>query len=323
VSSIVRQCLLLAVFSGIVCGQQRPVRVYLIGTGAPEITMERAGQSTLISLDTNHFLFDAGRHTLQGLYKARIAPQEVTRIFLTHLHNDHIEGLPPLWMTPWFLLRRRQGLEIWGPPGTANMIAGMRQMFAHDIERRSNETLKKEFLDIEVHEIGPGTVYAAGDMTITAVEVEHHDGNPAFGYRFDAAGRSVLLTGDATLTANLLEAGNGVDILISNVASGTPRLEGSGAIDPILNKLMKPEQAARLFLTTGPRLAVYSHIVKKGLPGKLGDDEIIARTRKAGFEGGLVMGLDGMQIVIGDEIQLTQPQPSDDLPELDGAGLIF
>ncbi|MEP6536833.1 MAG: MBL fold metallo-hydrolase [Bryobacteraceae bacterium] len=295
------------------------LRVWLVGTGGPELTPNRAGIATLVNAGDQNLLFDVGRGALDGIYSCRIRPQDVSRVFLTHLHNDHIEGLPTLWMTPWFLLGRKQNLQVWGPPGTREMIEGMRRMYGHDLEKRANAVFKREYLDIEVHEIAAGVVYSAGGVKVTAIPVEHHDGNPAFAYRVEESGRSVLLTGDTTLTDGLLSASKGVDVLISNVAAGSQALESSGAIDPILNKLMRPEQAATLFRTASPQLAVYSHIVKKELP----DAAVLERTRKAGYAGRLQMGEDGMKITIGDKIQIDPPLPRTSLPDFDSPRAIF
>ncbi len=68
--------------------------VVLVGTGGPELTAERQGEATLVETHGQMLLFDAGRGVLDGLYRSRVRPQEVTRVFLTHLHSDHIEGLP-------------------------------------------------------------------------------------------------------------------------------------------------------------------------------------------------------------------------------------
>ncbi len=102
--------------------QAPALRVHLLGTGGPELVPDRAGYTTLIEAPDladadGLLLFDAGRGALQRLYEQRINPRRVTRIFLTHLHSDHIAGLPDLWMTPWFLLGRTTGLEIWGTAG--------------------------------------------------------------------------------------------------------------------------------------------------------------------------------------------------------------
>jgi ribonuclease Z len=293
------------------------LRVHLIGTGGPELTPERAGMSTLIDVNGRKFLFDAGRGVLQNIYLSRIHPNEVTKVFLTHLHNDHIEGLPSLWITPWFMFARKQKMEVWGPPGTAEMIQGMRLMLNHDVERRSNPMFRREDLDVKTTEVGEGVVYDEGGVKITAFPVEHVDGNPAFGYRLDAGKRSVLISGDTTYSDNVVKYGDRVDLMVHNVAAFSERMLKAGEMKPVLEKLTTPEQAARIFAKTMPRLAVFSHIVKKELPGAAGDAVIIARTRQAGYSGPLEIGLDRMTIAIGDAIKVLPPQPTDGIPEFD------
>jgi ribonuclease Z len=94
------------------------------------------------------------------------------------------------------------------------------------------------------------------------------------------------------------------DLVVSNVAAGSAAKEREAWIQPVLAKLMRPEQAAELFEETRPRMAVYSHVVKKGLPGKAGDAVILRRTRAAGYKGPLVMGEDHMRIVLGKTVEV-------------------
>ena len=293
------------------------VQVHLLGTGGPELTPTRQGMSTLIEANEQTLIFDVGRGALQNIYLSRIDPRSVTKIFLTHLHSDHIEGLPTIWMTPWFMFARRPGLEIWGPQGTQRMVDGMRMMYGHDVEHRSNPVFKREYLDATVHEIVEGVVYEAGGVKVTAFPVEHDDGNPAFGYRIDAAGRSVLLTGDTTYNENVVKYGMNDDLIVSNVVAFGDAMTKAGVLKPVLNKLMTPEQAAATFLQTRPRLALFSHIVKKELPGDAGDDVVIERTRKAGYDGPLAMGQDRMTIEVGAEVKILPPQSIDGIVDFD------
>lgn len=295
--------------------------VRLIGTGGPELTRQREGMSTLISYGTNNYLFDVGRGALQNIYASRVHPNDVTRVFLTHLHNDHYEGLASLWMTPWFMYGRKTPIALWGPKGTAELVEGMRKMYAHDVELRANPLFKREYLDIRVTEIEPGKVYDADGVQVTAFAVEHKEGNPAFGYRIDAGGRTVLLSGDTTYVDELVKFGTGVDVLVSNVVALSDAQARAGTWKPVTDKLMLPEQAARIFSAARPRLAVYSHIVKKDLEGERGDKIIVARTHQAGYAGPLLMGRDRMTIVIGDTVKVLPPASLKGLQELDRPGL--
>ncbi len=294
------------------------VKVYLLGTGGPEMTTTRQGMSTLIEADDRRFLFDAGRGATRNMYESRVHPKDVTKVFLTHLHNDHYEDLPSLWLNPWFMYGRKERIEVWGPRGTAGMVRGMRAMYEHDVDHRANDLFKKEDLDIRVHEIEPGVVYDSDGIKVTAFTVEHHDGNPAFGYRFDHAGKSVLLSGDTTYEENVVSHGEHVDVLIHNVVALSEDIAKSGKFKAVEAKLTTPEQAARVFSKARPRAAVFSHIVKKGLHGEKGDKVILERTRKAGYRGPLHMAVDRMTIEIGDKVTVKDPLSTENLPDLDG-----
>jgi ribonuclease Z len=293
------------------------VRVHLIGTGGPELTPTREGMSTLIEANGQILTFDVGRGALQNIYLSRIDPRSVTKIFLTHLHSDHIEGLPSIWMTPWFMFGRKPNIEIWGPEGTRQMVEGMRMMYGHDLEHRANPVFKREYLDIKVHEIAEGVAYDEDGVKVTAFPVEHDDGNPAFGYRVDAAGRSILLSGDTTYNENVVKYGMNDDLIVSNVVAFSEAMTKAGVLKPVLDKLMTPEQAAAIFSKTRPRMAVFSHIVKKELPGAAGDAVVIERTRKAGYDGPLTMGQDRMTIDVGDQISVAPPQSAEGIVDFD------
>lgn len=194
------------------------LRVTFIGTGGPEVSAERSGIATLVTAGDENVLFDAGRNLMQNLYEAGVDPRDVTKIALTHLRNDHIEGLATLWMTGWFLLGRTEPLQVWGPPGTKDMIEGMYSMYQFDIEHRANSFNDRDHLKIQVTEFeNDGPIVDLQGLKITAFAVEHDDGNPAFGCRADYAGHSILLTGDTRLCSNLITYGENVDVMVTNI----------------------------------------------------------------------------------------------------------
>lgn len=300
--------------------EEPDMRVILLGTGGPELTPNRFGYATLVEAGGQKLLFDAGRGVLQRLYESRVNVTDVTKVFFTHLHNDHIEGLPTLWMTPWFLLGREKPMEAWGPQGTARMIKGMQEMFQFDMEHRVNKFNKLENLQFTTTEIKGGEIYNRGGVKVTAFSVWHDDGNPAFGYRVDYKNRSVALSGDTTYSENLVSYGRGTDLIVHNVIAMSERLTKAPEMGPVLGKLTTPEQAARVFTEAKPRMAVFSHIVKKELHGRHGDELILQRVRDAGYRGPLEMGYDRMVIEIGKAVRVLQPATTDSLPDVDRKG---
>ena len=299
------------------------IKVTLLGTAGPEYFPDRLGISTLVEANGEKLLFDVGRGANQRLYQSRVNPKDISKIFLTHLHNDHFEGLPDLWMTPWFLLGRDHGFELWGPEGTEQMVQGMRAMFGHDLKARVNQFNPIATLAINSHIVRDGVVFERNGVKVTAFPVEHADGNPAFGYQVDWNGRRVVLSGDTTLNENVIKHGTGADVIVHNVIAFSDRLSQMPEMKGVLAKLTTPEQAAEVFKRARPKLAVYSHIVTKELQGKKGEDQIIARTRAAGYDGPLLMEIDRMVLEIAGDVKVIEPRSLDDLPNLDSKGQTF
>ena len=100
------------------------IRVTLLGTASgPRAFVDKAGISTLVEAGNERLLFDAGRGFMQRLVQAGLPMNAVTKLFLTHLHSDHIIGVPDLMLTPWSAApERKVPLDVWGPDGTGDMM---------------------------------------------------------------------------------------------------------------------------------------------------------------------------------------------------------
>jgi ribonuclease Z len=279
------------------------LRVTLLGTGGPELSPERRqGAATLVEADGQSLLFDAGRGVLQRLYDSGAPIDSAKTVFLSHLHSDHIVGLPELWITPWFLSARKGPMHVYGPAGTGEMLAGMRMFLASDVRQRPSPfNLAADLVGVPHEFTGTGVVYRSGGVTVTSVPVDHKEGNPAFGFVIDCGGRKLVLSGDCTLSEPLISAGKGADVVVHNVFAPSPALL---ARDPntrkVSEKLASPEQAAEVFRRTGTRHGVYSHVIL--LDSTEGD--VIARTRAAGYAGPLTVGADLTTIHIGETIDI-------------------
>lgn len=284
------------------------LRVTLLGTGGPELSIDRMGAATLVEAGDQTLLFDAGRGVMQRLFESGVRLNDVTKVIFTHLHSDHIEGLPQLWITPWFLLGRETPMRFWGPVGTRAMLDGMRKFLGHDVVHRVSHDAPAEALEIEATEFtGQGMIYDAGGVSVEAVPVEHHDGNPAFGFIVRHAGATLVLSGDCTYSAELTAAGKDADLVVHNVFAPSPDLLAVDAHKArVACKLASPEEAAAVFVGTGTRCAAYTHIIR--IDSSL--DDIVQRTRAAGYSGMLVMGEDRMAIEVGDEDIRVVPPPS-------------
>jgi ribonuclease Z len=119
--------LAIACASTVALGQE--IKVTLLGTGCPPAVMNRFGPSILVEAGGQKFIFDAGRGALQRLNQAKVKWRDVTGVFLTHLHSDHVVGFPDLWLTGWLTPGRDVPLQVWGPRGTKKMMSHLEQAF--------------------------------------------------------------------------------------------------------------------------------------------------------------------------------------------------
>lgn len=279
------------------------ITVILLGTGVgPPVDLEQFGASILVQAGNQRLLFDCGRGATIRLAQAGIVLGSVTRLFLTHLHSDHVLQIPDLVLTGWAGGRRTGPLEIWGPDGTSAMMDHIQQAFAFDVHTRRDvdEHLPAAGIEVRSHDIGEGVVYDAGGVKVTAFLVDHGPVQPAFGYRVDYGTRSVALSGDTRFSEHLIEAARGVDVLIHEVIDPEAirnRVDhpNPAAIDAIIAHHTTPEQAGDVFSRVKPRLAVYSHGPNTAA--------VIERTRKT-YAGPLEGAEDLLTIVIGDRIDV-------------------
>jgi ribonuclease Z len=162
--------------------------VTLLGTGNPRPSPDRFGPSILVEAGAERLLVDAGRGCAMRLFEAGSARllSGVTAVLLTHLHSDHVVGLPDLWLTGW-IFGRDAPLEMYGPAGTGQLAAGLRQAYAFDVRMRRDvdERLPAAGADPTARDVEPGVVLDRGGVRVTAFAVDHRPVAPAYGYRVD------------------------------------------------------------------------------------------------------------------------------------------
>jgi len=285
---------------------QNVFRVTLLGTGAPDPSLERFSASTLIEAGDHKILIDAGRGATIRLSQLRIPLGSIEVVFLTHYHSDHTVGIPDLWLTGWLpppFGQRKSPFHVIGPTGAVELMSNLERAYAADIKiRMADQKLTREGLNPKVEEFtGDGLVYESDGLRVTAFEVNHGDAvKPAFGYRIDYAGHSAVISGDTRYSENVIKYGTGADLLVHEVFAVNPELMKSRAIQIIAAHHTTPQEAGTVFSRGHPRLAAYTHLSVIGTPTipSVTPDEIIAQTRET-YSGPLVVGEDLMAFELG------------------------
>jgi ribonuclease Z len=284
--------------------------VTLLGTGTPILNINRFGMSTLVQAGTQKFLFDAGRGVAIRLHQVKVRLRDITAVFITHLHSDHLTGLPDLYATaplPTDDGRRAVPLEVYGPQGVDDLGRGIERMFTQNNEIRvTGKEADPNALTISTHALPleGGVVFSRDGVVVTAFLVDHGHAKPAYGYRINYAGHAVVLSGDTTYSPNLLEHAKSVDLLIHCLAVASRQLEVAAPdyVNHFYEYLANPEMVGRILNEVRPRDAVFSHIslYSRGRIGRASEDEINARV-KAAYDGPFVLGQDLMSFAISAE----------------------
>jgi ribonuclease Z len=266
--------------------------IVMLGTGTPRPLPDVWGPATAVLVGNRVFLVDAGVGVERRLAAAGLPVNGVTAAFITHLHSDHVLGLPDLIFTSWVVGRSRP-FPVYGPHGLAPMTEHLYAAFSEDIQTRT-EGLEHESRDgyrIDVHEIGPGVVYDSAGVRVTAFLVNHGEWREAYGYRFDTPGRSMVISGDTRPSEELVRMATGVDVLIHEV-------QGSDSTRPPGNRTASEWAAyVRAYHTTALQLGELAARAHPGLlivyhdgrrtPG----DQILADIRRS-YSGPVVLAAD-------------------------------
>ena len=276
-------------------------RVTLLGTGHPVPSIKRFGPCTLVEAGAQTFVFDAGRGTVLRLHQFGISLDRVTNLFLTHLHSDHIVGLPDLWITGWMQGRYATPLSIWGPVGTKKMMSGLQEAFEYDIHIRRDidEKFPADGISFIVSEIDEGVVYETNGVKITAFEVDHRPIKPSFGYRIDFQGKSVVLSGDTRFNENLINYAKGVDLLVHEVGVASDKLMKNEVVRNVIAHHTTPAEAGEVFTQVKPKMAVFTHMVMLG-----SNENDILELAKETYSGPLIIGEDLMSFIIDESVEV-------------------
>jgi ribonuclease Z len=276
------------------------IKVTLLGTGDPEPAMSRFGPSILVQAGNETLLFDAGRGCAQRLYQINVSYRDVNALFLTHLHSDHVVGIPDLWLSGWVVSRRDIPLPVFGPEGTTEMIQNLEKAFAFDIRIRiEGGKAPAQGGRLSAADIRQGTVYEKNGVKVTAFLVDHFPLVPAFGYRIEYKGHTVVLSGDTRYCENLIANAKGVDLLVHEVVISPETVSPSDPKYRIFATHTRPEQAGKIFGLVKPKLAVYSHIVE--VFTGWGAQELYDHTKSV-YSGAFVVGKDLMRFSVGDTV---------------------
>jgi len=138
------------------------MRIIFLGTAGSVPTLKRNLPAVLVCLKNDQILFDCGEGVQRQMLMAKTGFHENMKIFLSHMHGDHVLGLPGLMQT-MALMDRRSKLQVYGPNGIRHFLQSVKEALQFGLT-----------YPVEIHEIySAGTICEEAEYTIEAAESNH------------------------------------------------------------------------------------------------------------------------------------------------------
>lgn len=276
-------------------------RLIILGSGTPNPDPERSGSAYAVIANDKAYLFDFGpgvvrrissmSETWGGQFE-QMELKNITVAFLTHIHSDHSSGLADLILTPW-VMGRSEPLELYGPIGLKNMSQNITNAYIDDINYRlygSQPANNKGYLTEVVEIVNDGLIFQDKNISVTAFKNNHGGFQNSYGYLIESDDKRILISGDTSISKNLIKLGKNLDILVHEVYSSetfknktddwkkyhSEHHTSSIDLGIIANKI-------------NPKKLVLSHILYWGAT----DDSLILDVRK-NFDGNIIVAKDLM-----------------------------
>jgi ribonuclease Z len=251
------------------------IRVTVLGSGDPFVKSSQACASLLIEVgnpERDLFFFDLGSGALANFTGLTLPVTAATKVFLTHLHADHVGDMPTM---VWSMAKagRRDLVEVWGPAGETPEL-GTRSYAEHLAAAHAWDMSSlrghpgQSGARMEVAEVPwdrTAMVYDRNGVQVSSFPVIHII-NGAVGYRLDYNGRSVVFSGDTRPCHPLIDACDGADLLIHETFPSAPVFAKKAGVplgfaEQVVNGAHTgPTAAGRVFARAGARMSVMWHL---------------------------------------------------------------
>jgi ribonuclease BN (tRNA processing enzyme) len=284
--------------------RRRPkTRLILLGTaGGPRPRASRSASAQVIVANDTAYVVDCGDGVARQLVLAGVPLATVRHIFITHHHSDHNADYGNLLSLAWTAGLRTQ-VDSWGPPPLGRMTKLFFEMNATDLDARIADERRAPLASlVHPHELpGDGLVMRDANLTVTAALVPHPPMDRAFAYRFDAADRSIVISGDTTRSDALVELARGAHVLVHEALypAGIDRLVAgvpnpSGLKRSIISHHTTAEDVGRVAQAAGVTTLVLSHLVPAEDPAIT--EQMWVDAARKWFRGRVIVGRDLLEL---------------------------
>ena len=282
-------------------------RLTLLGTGGGPIARTgRSQPASVLRVAGKTYLIDVGAGTERQLVRAGVRLNEIDTVLITHLHFDHIAGLPSFIALDW-QDRRRLPVAVIGPPGTRvilddalRFLSTGEAIFAPQLPDLKPITTIFSARDIDITD--SKLIFSDDTVKVFAVENSHYSTmqlparaygrDRSYSYRFETASQSIVFTGDTGPSSAVEKLANGADVLVSEIIdlpalmeslkkrSAATGIDQQSLIDHMAQEHLTPENVGKLAAASKAKRVVLTHFATPPGIEAIDRERILGEIRK-------------------------------------------
>lgn len=244
------------------------ITVTLLGSADAFNSAGRAHSCYLIEDPGGVYVVDFGPTALAQCKRLGLEPDRVDMVLMTHMHGDHIGGVPVLLIDLQYRAWRTRPLALVGPPGGAPRLDALRTGSYPEIHRRGL-SFTTPWHDLSV----PGELEIEG-RRISAIRAFHEDRSISTSLCVEAYGRRLVFSGDTGMQPALLELARGADLFICECSSVTPQTDRHICLEEL--ERLREEIDAKVWILShlnGEMRAARDRVAALG--ARLGEDGMV------------------------------------------------
>lgn len=192
--------------------------ITFLGTGDPLGSGGRLQTCFHVAAPSGRFLIDCGATAMVAMKRSGIDRNAIEAILVTHLHGDHVGGIPYVVLDAQHVSKRTTPLLIAGPPGLEARIRELMDVTfpgLADVEQR----FELRFVELEER-----TTTTVGPARVTPFEVVHACGAPPYALRVEVGEKTIAYSGDTEWTDALIEVSEGAELFVCECYSHEKRI---------------------------------------------------------------------------------------------------
>ena len=272
------------------------LNITFLGTGTPRPNINKLGPSVLIKVKHEEIMLDVGRGTTLRLNQIGNNYSQINNIYVSHLHFDHIIGIPDFWLTS-NLWQKKTDTNIFGPIGIKKFCEGLRKSFSKDFEYRYSGRKNSKIICRNYSE---NNIIKNNLLKVISFKNNHGHIDHSHGFKVLYKNKSIVYSGDTTYSKEVVKNAKNCDILIHEIIATTKKIhDNNKKLQSVISTHTNISQLIKVLNESNPKLTILNHALLFGVS----EEYVLNEVRKL-YDGEVIFSQDLMSVDLGEEINI-------------------